>query len=94
MRALSVTRQRQNEITAKLDKGQCITDQCTNPPRSRGLCNNCRQLYYYELRSKRSEEEALKYEEECLEAGLILHPGESRKITRRKSNPFARVSLS
>lgn len=92
MRALSLTRKRQNEISEKLEKGQCIIDGCTRPPRSRGLCSNCRQLYYYEVRHKRTEEDALKYEEECIAQGLILHPGEARLFTRRRTNPFARVA--
>jgi len=91
MGAFDRTRAKQAEVEAKVAAGQCLIDGCTCKPRSRGLCDHHRMLFYYELRHLETPEERAKFEADQVRDGKILLPGESVKTKRRARSPFTKV---
>lgn len=86
MRSLTMKRSKQKQVEERARAGICIIDDCGCDTRSRGLCVKHMNAYYGLLRSKRSEQERLEFEELNIKEGRVLPPGEQRGY-RRKS-PF------
>jgi hypothetical protein len=94
MGAYNRSKIKQKEVEAKVVAGQCLTPECKEKPKSRGLCDSCRNARYYEIECQESDKDKAKYEAQLVAEGLMLLTGEQVKIKRAARSPLRKLGVA
>jgi hypothetical protein len=94
MGAYNRSKVKQKEVETKVLAGQCLTPECNHKPKSRGLCDACRNARYYEIEVQETDAAKAKYESQLVAEGLMLMPGEQVKIKRAGRSPLRKLGVA